>query len=112
MINEKLVSKNKVKFSFSKNRKLFKKLLINKDQLDVDIVSRHDYYCMSSSLDQNDLKNDLELEEHFDSLKYNAFQLSLFVRFNSYEIIIDKLTKSNSFNNMSSSNTSIRSLMY
>ncbi len=112
MINEKLASKSKAKFNSSKDRKLFKKLLINKDQLDVDVVFRHDYYFVSSSLDQNDLKDDLELEEHFDSLKHNAFEFSLFVRFNLYEIIIDKLTRLNSFNDMSSSNTLIRFLMY
>ncbi len=46
---------------------------------------------MDSLLDQNNSKDDLELEEHSNSLKHNAFEFSLFVRFNFYEIIIDKL---------------------
>ncbi len=112
MINEKLVSKSKVKFSSNKNRKLFKKLLINKDQLDVNVVSRYNYYLVSSSLNQNDSKDNLKFEEHSNLLKHNAFESSLFVRFNFYEIIINKLIELNSFNNISSPNTSIRSLMY
>ncbi len=112
MINEKSISKSKAKFNSSKNRKLFKKLLINKDQLDVNVVFRYDYYLINSSLNQNDFKDDLKFEEHFDSLKHNTFEFSLFVRFNFYEIIIDKLIKSNSFNNINSSNTSIRPLIY
>ncbi len=79
IINEKLVSKSKAKSSFNKNRKLFKKSSINKDQSNVNIVSRHDYYLVSSSLNQNDFEDDLELKEHFDLLKHNAFEFLLFV---------------------------------